>query len=215
MPEGYNINGSGLDDAYSVITEEPVKTGKSKGCSCVLLGCLLVLFLGSLPFIGGGYFLSTIDDAVLGEKIIYVLKEPAFATGIKNGIKDLDNMSEGHKTAIIDSYDKFLQRYDQLSPEDQNIINKNIYVVIKKMFTDPEDFDARPPLEFIEILAVLHTSPDLNQTVDDITADIVPDAVQDTGFDIPINMGNTKTIDSDHAKPAVKNSGEYKTKYDF
>lgn len=140
---------------YDPSPEQPIGTQKKSGCGCFMVGCLIILAVIFLPIIGGGIYIATMDDAEWGGKIVTVLKNPDFVQGFKNGIQESDKINPDQKKALIALYDKFLTDYDNLSPQQQETINKNIFIVVKKIFINPQNFNKEPPKELTEIISVL------------------------------------------------------------
>ncbi len=152
MPEDMNLSPSSSQNA--TLPEDPKKKGS--GCSCFLIGCLIIIALVLIPIIGGSIYIITLDDLAWGSKIVGLIKHKRFSEGFKNGIKEADNLSNKQKQALIQFYDQFLTDYDSLSKENQEIIDRNIYIVIKKIIFEPEKFEEEPPKEFLEILSILN-----------------------------------------------------------
>lgn len=137
------------------ITDKDRNKKKRSGCSCCLFGCFGLILLMLLPIIGGFVYLSTLDEAVFGEKIIMILKHPSFSEAIRKGIQENENLDTAQEKILLNFYDQLLSEYDKLPKEKQTIIDRNIVITIKKALMGPEDFRNNPPEEFREILKIL------------------------------------------------------------
>lgn len=131
---------------------------KKSGCGCLLMGCLIVLFLISAPFIGGGIYLATLDETDLGSFVIGFIKSPQLSTEIKNAIQD-GNMAESERQALLQIYDKLVANYDSLPDDKKEIVNRDMWIVITKAFKD-HDESTPPPPELMEMITIL--SPELS-----------------------------------------------------
>lgn len=139
----------------SEITDKDRIKKKRSGCSCAVLGCFGLIVLMLLPIIGGFIYLSTLDEAVFGEKIIMVLKHPGFSEALRKGIQGHEELDADQKKVLLNFYDQLLNEYDKLPREKQKIIDRNIVIAFKKAMMDPQNFQNDPPEEFREILMIL------------------------------------------------------------
>ncbi|MBF0105317.1 MAG: hypothetical protein HQM16_08325 [Deltaproteobacteria bacterium] len=131
-------------------------TGKKKsGCGCFLMGCLVVLLIIVGSVIGGGVYISSTDDATWGKMIASFISNPKYSEDIKKGIQGSTEVTQEQKQAFIALYDTFLLQYNNLPEDQKHIVQKNIFVVIKKIITNPQSLDHEPPAELLEIIKVL------------------------------------------------------------
>lgn len=138
---------------------------KSSGCGCFAIGCFILILLCTLPFVGGGIYLASLDDEEWGGFVVNILKNESFSSTFKLEIQNSSDMSTEQKTIVVNLYEGFLKNYDSLSEEKQKIVKKNIYTVIKKLFTDPKGFEKQPPAEFLEILTILGADSSITSTI--------------------------------------------------
>lgn len=138
---------------------------KRSGCSCLLTGCGALAALILLSIAAGFVALSMVSDEFYGEKIMVVLKHPVLMEGIKEGISGSSEMSEKEKKVLLNFYDQLVSEYDKLPPKKQQVIHKNMIVVIKKAVANPQAFEKEPPKEFQEMIQILGY-PELNINAD-------------------------------------------------
>lgn len=205
---------------------------KKSGCGCFMVGCLILVALIVLPIVGGGIYIATLDDAEWGAKIVSVMRNPDFSEGFKKGISESDDISAQQRKALAALYDKFLADYDKLSPQQQETINKNIFAVIRKLFTDPKSFDKEPPKELMEIISTLKlessfqnlkqsiTDPQTTTTTTTTTTTQPTSTTTSDPYSFDIKDTTTKTkIEDDKTKPtsppSTTTQPTYKTEYDF
>lgn len=180
---------------------------KSSGCGCFAIGCFMLILLCVLPFIGGGIYLASLDDEEWGGFVVDLLKNENFSSTFKVEIQKSTDMSNEQKTMVINLYDGFLKKYDSLPADKQDTIKKNVYVVIKKLFTDPKEFEQKPPAEFLEILTTLGADASITSTIttppttkiDEETYDFTPTPIptpEPTPTPVPTPEPSTQTNES-------------------
>ncbi|MBU0505834.1 MAG: hypothetical protein ABII18_08935 [bacterium] len=140
------------------IPQEPKKN--KSGCGCLAIGFFALILLFLLPIIGGGIYLYTLDDADIGSLVVKVAKHPSFVEGFKEEIMTNKELPENQKVMLLGIYDNFLAKYDSLSPDKKEKVNKNIFIVLKKLLTEADKYDKAPPPEFVELIAILSMDDD-------------------------------------------------------
>lgn len=195
---------------------------KKSGCGC-LAGCLGVLLLFIAPFIAGGIYVASLSDEQMGEKIVGFLANTSYTQSVKDAINSSDKMTPEEKTVFLSLYDGFLTKYHALPPQQQAIIHKNAYAIIKTIFTAPEKLNSKePPEEFLQILDVLAIAPQqtLNQSTDTQTsiATFTATATATTTDIDPYGFGvdNNRTDRGTETTPsATATASGNKTNFDF
>lgn len=201
------------------------KPKKKSGCGCFLGGCFSLLLFIFLPIITGSIYISNMSDAEWGAKIVSVVKNPDFSSGIKQSIQGSSKLSEVDKQNIINLYEHFLTEYDKLPPQKQEVINKNIFVVIKKIFSDPKGFGNDQPAELTEIIAILGiddnaTTPPINTTT--TTTPPVTNSNNQNTTNNSFDFGTTNNVNTNGANqntapllPQTTTQPKNPTNYDF
>ena len=128
---------------------------KKSGCSCLAIGCFALLAMILVPIVGGFVALSMLGDEFYGEKLMMVLKYPAFVEGVKEAVEENKEISKKEKKLLLNFYDQLVSEYDKLPAEKQQVIHKNLIVVIRKAATNPKLFEKEPPPEFNLIIQTL------------------------------------------------------------
>lgn len=188
---------------------ETTEKKKRSGCSCLLMGCGALMALILLPVAAGFVALSMVSDEFYGEKIMLVLKHPAFMEGIKEGIEESSEMSEKEKKVLLNFYDQLVSEYDKLPPEKQQLIHKNMIVVIKKAVSNPQAFEKEPPKEFQEMIQILGY-PELD-------LDKLQEELKQMQQNMPQNLPSQNPASTNTESPAngVNSGQQPKPDYDF
>lgn len=155
MSQDLKLSNQNVTDYTATPNSGGTEKKKSSGCGCFLFGCLGLLALIFVPIIGSFIYISSLSDAEWGGTVVNIVTNPDFAKEIKSSIRNNTDLSSSEKKAALDLYNKFLTDYENLPPQKQEVIKRNIFIVIKKMFTESDKFQKNPPKEFNEIIEVL------------------------------------------------------------
>lgn len=134
-------------------TEKNKKRGS--GCSCLAIGCVVLIVVLLLPVAAGFVALSLVDDAFYGEKIMLIIKQPAFVDGAREALEKNSKLSERKKKLLVNFYDQLISEYDRLPAEKQRVIHTNIVVVLRQALFNPDGFEKNPPPELKEMIQLL------------------------------------------------------------
>lgn len=193
----------------------------SSGCGCVFAGCFGLLLLILIPIISSVIFISTLDGSSVGEMIAGFASKPEYVKEFKDGINS-SSMTSDEKKIMLDLYDKFLIEYTNLTPEQKTLIHKDIFNLIKTIFSDLGTLDgSSPPPEFLEILNLLKM--DLN-TLQSLPSSSLPSSTTPaaTPPQTPSTTGDPYNFDDVPKTPPVPTppvtlppTQTHKTEYDF
>lgn len=128
---------------------------RGSGCSCITIGCVALLALLLLPVAAGFVALSLVNDSFYGEKIMLIIKQPAFVDGAREALDKSDKLSARKKKLLINFYDQLISEYDRLPAEKQKVIHKNIVVVLRQALFNSDSFEKNPPPELKEMIQML------------------------------------------------------------
>lgn len=194
------------------LRQAPTAQNKS-GVSCFLIGCLGLAALIVVPLVAIWIYFASLSDAELGAKIVGFLKNSEVQHGVKQGIREAEGLTQEQKKTIIMLYDKILTDHDKLPPQKQQVINKNVYVMTKKLFTEPKKYQDAPPPELFEILMVLDMQTELNELMQtppqDQTQPSLPSSPLDFDFSLP------QTQDQPQNKSVPTSAPSHQTGHDF
>jgi hypothetical protein len=185
------------NNVSNYIPKEPKKN--KSGCGCFAIGCFALILLFLLPIIGGGIYLYTLDEADLGSLVVKVAKHPHFVEGFKEEIMKNKDLPENQKVMLLGIYDNFLAKYDSLSQDKQEKVNKNVFIVLKKLLTETDKYENAPPPEFVELLAILSMDDDFINIVNKMEEQVKKIEEMQNAGDIPdtlINNPASKTTSS-------------------
>ncbi|EKD52459.1 MAG: hypothetical protein ACD_62C00015G0004 [uncultured bacterium] len=136
------------------IPQDPPKK-KGSGCGCFLAGCLVLIALILLPIIGGTIYVYSWNASDWGSHIVNIISHPQLVSSFKKAINDSPSFTVEQKQSLTKAYDSFLTVHKSLSEEQKEKLQKDIYITLKKIIADPEQFNQSPPPELIEIFTLL------------------------------------------------------------
>jgi hypothetical protein len=199
-------------------SQPPKKKGGCCGCGCFLSGCLILILMIVLPIVGGGVYFASLTNEQWGDKIMWLVKNPSFATGFKNGIQESKEMSDDEKKAFIQMYDELVENYDHLEPAQQAKVKQDLIVVIKAFIKDPDT--KTPPPELMDLMQILQPGM-LDMTAPDGTPATTPPPpgaqnTQPTDAN-PYDFGNTPQTPQPPQQPPqqVQPPAENKDQFNF
>lgn len=154
MSNDLHLSSNSEDIQYQTMDPENPKK-KSGGCGCFIVGCLVVIALVLLPLIGGSLYLGSLDDEEWGGFIISMATNQSIINTLKEEINRSQDLDAQRKKELIEAYDTFLKRYGALSADEQKLIKKDVYVVVKTLLSGHHTFEENTPPEFTKILTML------------------------------------------------------------
>lgn len=168
---------------------------KKSGLGCVLIGCLSLFLLITVPIVGGLIYVSSLDEADYGGAFVTLMHQDWFEEAVREGVKADSKKSEEEKAMLLKGYEVFTQEYDKLSDEKKVEVNTALGKLFKKLISGDIAASQNFEKEMGDIFKVLQggvtTAPDPTTSQPNTTPSTDPYSFDLPATTVPTTPTNT------------------------